>query len=123
MVHRDIEVVARAATSEWGAEGVRLAGPADAVDGCQPVVVLEPADAVTAANMLHWADREHLAVVPRGGGTKLTWGAAPSRADLVLSTTRLVAGFDHCAGDLTAILPAGAALAQMNEALGRERQW
>ena len=123
MAPRDIEATARAATSLWGTEGVHLAGNADAVDGHQPKMVLEPGDAATAASMLHWADTERLTVIPRGAGTKLTWGSPPSSADLVLSTVRLVAGVDHCAGDLTAILPAGASLAQLNEVLGRERQW
>lgn len=123
MPSHEIDATARIAASRWGAEGVRIAGAADAVDGHQPRVVLEPGDAATAASMLHWADTERLTVIPRGAGTKLTWGASPSSADLVLSTVRLLAGVDHCAGDLTAILPAGASLAQVNELLGRERQW
>jgi len=123
MPTHEIEATARIAASRWGAEGAHIAGAADAVDGHQPRVVLEPGDAATAASMLHWADTERLTVIPRGAGTKLTWGASPSSADLVLSTVRLLAGLDHCAGDLTAILPAGASLAQVNELLGRERQW
>ena len=123
MAPHDIGTTARTATSLWGSESVRLAGIADAVDGHQPKVVLEPRDGATAASMLHWADTEHLTVIPRGAGTKLAWGSPPSSADLVLSTGRLVAGVDHCAGDLTAILPAGASLAQVNEVLGREGQW
>ena len=123
MASHDIEATARTATSLWGTESVHVAGSADAVDGHHPIVVLEPGDAATAASMLHWADTERLTVVPRGAGTKLTWGSSPSSADLVLSTVRLVTGVDHCAGDLTAILPAGASLAQVNALLGRERQW
>jgi glycolate oxidase FAD binding subunit len=123
MASHDVEATARTATSLWGTESVHVARSADAVDGHQPIVVLEPGDAATAASMLHWADTERLTVVPRGAGTKLTWGSSPSSADLVLSTVRLVAGVDHCAGDLTAILPAGASLAQVNALLGRERQW
>lgn len=123
MASHDIEATARTATSLWGTEGVHLAGSADAVDGHKPIAVLEPGDAATAASMLHWADTERLTVIPRGAGTKLTWGSTPSSADLVLSTVRLVAGVDHCPGDLTAILPAGASLARVNELLGREGQW
>jgi glycolate oxidase FAD binding subunit len=123
MASHDSEATARTATSLWGTDGVHLAGNGDAVEGHQPILVLEPGDAATVANMLHWADTERLTVIPRGAGTKLTWGSSPSSADLVLSTARLVAGVDHCAGDLTAILPAGASLTRMNELLGRERQW
>jgi glycolate oxidase FAD binding subunit len=119
----DIEATARTAMSLWGPDGAHLAGHADAVDGHQPKLVLAPGDAATAASMLQWADTERLTVIPRGAGTKLAWGSPPSSADLVLSTVRLIAGVDHCAGDLTAILPAGASLAQVNEVLGHEGQW
>jgi len=123
MAPHDIEAAARNATSLWGPEGAQLAGNADAVDGQQPKVVLAPGDGATAASMLQWADTARLTVIPRGAGTKLAWGSPPSSADLVLSTVRLIAGVDHCAGDLTAILPAGASLAHVNEVLGREGQW
>jgi len=119
----DAATIARTAASLWGTHGVHLAGPADAVDGRSPLVVLEPEDAGTAARMLRWADTEGLTVVPRGAGTKQVWGSASTGADLVLSTGRLSAAIDHCAGDLTATLPAGASLAQVNDALGRQRQW
>jgi glycolate oxidase FAD binding subunit len=123
MTTTNLDTTVRAATSIWGADHVRPGDTADAVAGHQPKAVLEPPDADTAASMLRWADTEHLSIVPRGAGTKLTWGAAPASVDLVLSTRRLVAGLDHCAGDLTAIVPAGWSLAQVNEVLGRERQW
>lgn len=119
----DAEAIARSAASLWGTHGVHLAAPADAIDGRAPLVVLEPEDSATAASMLRFADTERLTVVPRGAGTKLMWGSAPSSADIVLSTGRLSAAIDHCAGDLTATLPAGASLAQVNEILGRQRQW
>ena len=51
MAPHDIGTTARTATSLWGPEGVHLAGNADAVDGHQPKVVLEPRDAATAASM------------------------------------------------------------------------
>jgi glycolate oxidase FAD binding subunit len=91
--------------------------------GTAPLVVLEPGDARATAAMLRWADAEGVAVVPAGGGTKLTWGAAPTRAEVVLSTARLAGPIDHCAGDLTGTLPAGASLEAVNAALGRAGQW
>ena len=51
MPTHEIEATARIAASRWGAEGAHIAGAADAVDGHQPRVVLEPGDAATAASM------------------------------------------------------------------------
>ena len=123
MADRDPDRIARAAASLWGAAAVRLATGADAVAGAAPLVVLEPGDAATAGAMLRWADADRLAVAPRGGGTKLAWGSGPARLDGVISTSRLNAPIDHRAGDLTATIPAGAALGAVNDWLGRERQW
>lgn len=122
MAQPSLDTIARAAVDLWGDDRVRPASGADEVDGCAPLTVLEPADVATLAEMLRWANAERLAVVPRGAGTKLKWGTAPLRVDAVLSTARLNAPIDHCAGDLTAKVPAGAPLAAVNEILGRERQ-
>lgn len=111
------------ARSRWGNEAARAAGAADCIGRAQPWGVLEPHDAPAAAAMLKWADDEGLAVVPRGGGTALTCGTAPRRLDVILSTARLTDGLDHCAGDLTAVVPAGMTLGALNAALAREGQW
>ena len=114
-------LVARAA-HVWG-PAVRLAAATDGVAGRMPHVVLEPADATELAAMLQWSDAEGLAVVPRGAGTKLDWTPPPPRVDAVLSTARLNTPIEHCAGDLTATIPAGASIAAVNQLLRRERQW
>jgi glycolate oxidase FAD binding subunit len=112
----DTTSLAETAASHWSGAAVRA--EAD-------TVVLEPADAAMAGDMLRWADSERIAVVPRGGGTKL-YGVSNVTSvtrGVFLSTARLTTGIDHCAGDLTAVLPAGATLASVNAVLGRERQW
>ena len=114
-------LVARAA-DVWGT-AVRLADAADAVAGRMPCIVLEPVDAAQLAAMLQWSDAEGLAIVPRGAGTKLDWTPPPQRVDGVLSTARLNAPVEHCAGDLTATIPAGASIAAVNQLLAREGQW
>ena len=123
MAATGVEDLSVAAASRWGSIAVRSAEPGDAIDGRRPALVLEPADVAMLAEMLAWTDRERLAITPRGGGTKLEWAAVPSRLHVVLSTARLTAPMDHCAGDLTATAPAGATLANVNDILGRERQW
>src|SRR5712692_10442888 len=117
------DLMTRAAVDLWGEDRVRPASAVDEVDGCAPLAVLEPSNAATLAEMLGWANAQRLAVVPRGAGTKLQWGAAPLRVDVVLSTAGLNAPVDHCAGDLTATVPAGASLAAVNQIIGREHQW
>jgi glycolate oxidase FAD binding subunit len=119
----DAAAAVHAATNRWGPRAARAAGDDDRVDGLAPLIVLEPTSGPMLAEMLRWAVTERLAVAPRGGGTKLSWGAVPSRLDAVLSTVGLSQPIDHCAGDLTATLPAGLRLDEANRALGRERQW
>src|SRR5689334_4687358 len=82
-------------------EHPRPAPPADAVSGIQPQVVLEPTTEQQLAAALRLANESKLAVIPRGGGTKLGWGNPPARADLILSTVRLNRVLEHASADLT----------------------
>jgi glycolate oxidase FAD binding subunit len=123
MASRDPSTAVNAATRAWGADAARFATAADAIDGQSPLLVLEPADARMLAAMLRWADSSRLAVVPRGAGTKLAWGALPTRFDAVLSTNRLTTEVDHVAGDLTATLPAGIGVSAANALLASNQQW
>jgi len=84
---------------------------------------LQPRDAATVAKMLKHANTERLTVEVRGGGTKSLWNSQAAPADLVLSTLGLKSGIDHVAGDLTAKIPSGATLDEVNGALSREQQW
>ena len=102
---------------------VRAATEADAVDGMRPRLVAEPGDAAELAATLGWVSAEHLKVLVRGGGTKLTWGAPCGPIDLVLSTAGLCSVTEHRYGDLTATVEAGAPLASVNATLGAHRQW
>jgi glycolate oxidase FAD binding subunit len=85
--------------------------------------LLEPRDVRTAAAMLAQASTDGIAVVPRGSGTKLSWGGVSTRVDAFMSTRLLNSPIQHFAGDLVATLPAGATLAEVNAVLSRERQW
>ena len=123
MAESSLQGLAQLSTSRWGAAAARAGGPGDAIDECAPLLILEPPDVPTLADMLAWANKERLVVVPRGGSTKIAWGTTPSSVDIVLSTACLVSPIDHCAGDLTATVPAGATLAAVNQTLARERQW
>jgi len=115
--------LAEQARAKWGDEAVRPPHPSDAIGPIVPALVLEPGDAERVAEMLAWADGHRLGVVIRGRGTKRTWGAQPGHADLVLSLARLVQPIEHCAGDLTATVAAGATLDEVNTHLAGAGQW
>jgi len=101
---------------------VRDAAPGDAAGGVMPSVVVAPADEAQVAEVLACASRERLAVVVRGGGTKLDWGAPPRACDVVLSTSRLDALVEHEPGDLVCVVQAGMPLAALQDALAPHGQ-
>jgi glycolate oxidase FAD binding subunit len=111
--------IARAAEANWGRETAQVfhEGPDDS-----PMLHLVPGSLIELGDILRWAGTEGLSLLPRGGGTKIGWGPAPAVVDGWLSTTRLPAAIDHCAGDLTATLPAGLALDAANRILGEHGQ-
>jgi glycolate oxidase FAD binding subunit len=100
-----------------GSAHARPAGPADAIDGVPAGVVIEPGSVDEAREVLRLARAGGAKVVPRGGGTKMTWGAPPSGLDLILSTARLDRLVEHVAGDLVVTAEAGLPLRALQRAL------
>jgi glycolate oxidase FAD binding subunit len=105
-----------------GNEHVRAATSADAVAGVQPKFVIEPGTESELAEALRLANEAGLAVIPRGGGTKLGWGNAPARADLILSTARLTEIIEHAWADLTVSVEAGCTIQKLQETLAQHGQ-
>jgi glycolate oxidase FAD binding subunit len=103
-------------------DSIRAAGAADAVCGVQPRLVLEPANEQQLAAALRLANAANLAVVPRGGGSKLSWGNPPSRADIILSTARLNKIIEHPWADLTVSVEAGCGIHKLQSALAQHGQ-
>ncbi|HYL61960.1 MAG TPA: FAD-binding oxidoreductase [Candidatus Methylomirabilis sp.] len=103
-------------------DSIRAASPADVVCGLQPQLVLEPARESELAAALRLANDAGLAVIPRGGGTKLGWGNSPSRADVMVSTKRLDKIIEHVWADLTVTVEAGCTIQSLQAALGRHNQ-
>jgi glycolate oxidase FAD binding subunit len=93
------------------------AGPGDAVDGVTPSLVARPGATAEVAEVLRAAAAAGLTVVPRGRGTKLTWGRPPERVDLVVDLSRMAAVQDHAAGDLIVDVQAGTPLAAVQDAV------
>ena len=53
-----------------------------AIDGVLPVTVAKPASAEQAAEVIRFAAKEKLSVVPTGARTKISIGARPTRYDI-----------------------------------------
>ena len=79
----------------------------DAVDRMPARWVALPGTTGQTSAVMRIAAEHDLAVVVRGCGSKLTWGARPERVDLVLDTTRMDTVVEHAAGDLIVVVGAG----------------
>ena len=95
----------------------RPAQPGDAVAGVTPRFAAAPATVAQASGLLRAAAVHDLAVVPRGAGSKLDWGAPPRRCDLVVDTAALDQVLEHAAGDLVVRVQAGVSLDRLAEML------
>jgi len=82
-----------------------------------PRFAASPATVAEASELLRAAAAHDLAVVPRGGGSKLGWGAPPRRVDLIVDTSGLDRVVEHAAGDLVVRVQAGVSLAQLGAVL------
>lgn len=105
-----------------GNEHVRAASAADAIAGVQPKLVIEPGTESELAEILRLSNEAGLAVIPRGGGTKLGWGNRPTRADLILSTARITEIIEHAWADLTVTVEAGCTIQRLQETLAQHGQ-
>src|SRR3974377_905068 len=105
-----------------GSEHFRAATAGDAVSGMKPKFVAEPANEQEIATLLSSANEAGIAVIPRGGGTKLGWGNPPKRADLVVSTARLKRVLEHAWADLTVSVEAGCPFETLQEKLAQHGQ-
>ena len=97
---------------------VREPESADHVDGVVPGLVARPEDTDQVAEVLRATAAHGLSVVPRGRGTKLSWGMPPTSADVLLDVSALDQVVEHAAGDLIVVTQAGARLAALQEVVG-----
>ncbi|MEU8271927.1 FAD-binding oxidoreductase [Sphaerisporangium sp. NPDC049002] len=100
-----------------GGVTIREAGPDDEVAGIAPRWVALPESTEEVAAVMRVAAEHDLAVVPVGGGTKLHWGPAPERCDLLVDTCCLNQVLEHVAGDLVVRVQAGVTAEALAEAL------
>lgn len=101
---------------------VQDATSGDQVDTVAPGLVARPTDVAQVAEVLRAATGHRLSVVPRGRGTKLSWGAPPSTADVLLDVSALDQIIDHAAGDLIVAAQAGTRLGDVQQAVSSAGQ-
>ncbi|WP_336204797.1 FAD-binding oxidoreductase [Nonomuraea sp. LPB2021202275-12-8] len=108
----------------WARTGVtvRDAGPDDAVCGVSPRWVALPETVEEVSAVLRVCAEHDLAVVPAGGGTKLHWGPAPERCDVLLDMCCLNEIVEHAAGDLVVRVQAGVTMEALSAALADKGQ-
>ncbi|MCY4553466.1 MAG: FAD-binding oxidoreductase [Candidatus Poribacteria bacterium] len=92
-------------------------------DGYIPKAVVLPASVQEMQEVLQFASKKDLSVMPAGAGTKLGIGNLPQKVDLVLATTRLNSVVEYEPADLTVTLESGVRLAALQAVLAQHRQY
>src|SRR5262245_7904957 len=95
-------------------QALRHGASEDSIDGVTPRRVALPETPAELAQILADASRDRQLTIVRGGGSKLEWGRAPDRIDLVIGTERLNRLVAHRHGDMTVTAEAGMPLAVLN---------
>lgn len=103
-------------------EDVREGRPDDAVDGVPVGLVARPRTTEQVAEVMKAAAAHRLTVVPRGRGTKMTWGLPPAAADVLVDLSTMDRVLDHAAGDLIVEAQAGTPLADLQAVVGQAGQ-
>ncbi|MET0852298.1 MAG: FAD-binding oxidoreductase [Candidatus Rokuibacteriota bacterium] len=93
------------------------------LEGRTPEAVVFPGSRDEVSAILALASEVGTPVVPWGGGTRMSVGAPPQRAGIVLGVRRLDRIVEHEPGDLTATAEAGITLATLQSSLGARGQW
>jgi len=105
-----------------GSQILRPATASESVCGMQPQFVAEPENEEQLASVMACANEAGVAVIPRGGGTKLDWGNPPKKAELILSTARLNQVLEHAWADLTVTVQAGCTVQALQNTLAQHGQ-
>ena len=92
-------------------------------DGHIPKAVVLPASVQEMQEVLQFAVKKDLSVMPAGAGTKLGIGNLPEKVDLVLATTCLNSVVEYEPADLTVTVESGIRLAALQAVLAQHRQY
>ena len=92
-------------------------------DGYVPKAVVLPASVQEMQDVLQFAVKQGVAVIPAGAGTKLGIGNLPEKVDVVLATTSLNSVVEYEPADLTVTVEAGIRLGDLQTELAKHRQY
>ena len=92
-------------------------------DGYVPKAVVLPTSVQEIQEVLQFAVKQNLSVMPAGAGTKLGIGNLPQKVDVVLATTRLNSVVEYEPADLTVTVEAGIRLRDLQTELAKHRQY
>lgn len=116
------EPLLRALIDICGPDFAREAAAADLVAGHLASFVAAPPTPRAVRDTLSLAAERGLAVLPRGGGSKIDWGTPPRGLDLLLDTGRLDGVWDHRPEELTAQIGTGTTVRSVQAALALRGQ-
>jgi glycolate oxidase FAD binding subunit len=91
-----------------------------AIDNVTPMAVLFPKNTQQVSEVVKSANLRNLAIVPRGGGSKISLGNPPKRLDLVLCITRMNHMLDVDTSNLTITVEAGVKFRDVQARLATE---
>lgn len=92
-------------------------------DSLSPACVVYPKMIAELSEAIALGYQHRLRVLPCGNATKLDWGGLVSRADVVISTSRLNQIIEHCVGDLTVTVEAGVKYQDLQAVLAKQGQF
>ena len=93
------------------------------IDGKLPTAVVRPSSSQEIVEIVKFAAREKLAIVPAGGRTKLGIGMPPRQYGIALDMTRMDRIVAYDPGDLTLSVEPGIPLHKIASALAEHRQF
>jgi glycolate oxidase FAD binding subunit len=88
-----------------------------------PSCVVYPNTQEELGEIIGCAHKNHWRVLACGNSSKLTWGGLTKDIDLIISTQRLNRIVEHAVGDLTLTVEAGTKFTDIQELVGKERQF
>ena len=91
-----------------------------AIDSVTPMAVLFPKNTQQVSEVVKLANLRNLAIVPRGSGSKMSFGNSLKRLDLVLCTTRMNHMLDVDTANLTITVEAGVKFRDVQARLATE---
>ena len=106
-----------------GASGVRDISEKFAIDSVEPLAVVAPSSEHQLREVVSAANRDGVAVFPRGGGTLAGIGGIPDRPGIVVDMTNLNRVVAHNPADMTATFQAGASFQLVSEVLLQQGQF